>query len=70
MICKAEEPTDWVSILVTVEKLNGKLSVCINPAHIIKVLKINHCPLPVIEKVLPELAEVKVFSKADLKDGI
>lgn len=34
-----------------------------------QALKRSHYRLPVIEDVLPELAEVKVFSKADLKDG-
>ena len=52
IIRKVEEPTDWVSSLVVVEKPNGKLRVCIE-----------------IEDDLPDLADVKVFSKADLKDG-
>ena len=69
MIRKVKEPTDWVSSLVVVEKPNGKLRICIDPVHLNKALKRSHYPLPVIEDVLPELAEVKVFSKADLKDG-
>ena len=69
MIRKVKEPTDWVSSLVVVEKPNGKLRICIDPVHLNKALKRSHYPLPVIEDVLPELADVKVFSKADLKDG-
>ena len=69
MIRKVEEPTDWVSSLVVVEKPNGKLRVCIDPVHLNQALKRSHYPLPVIEDVLPDLADVKVFSKADLKDG-
>jgi len=34
-----------------------------------KALERSHYPLPLIEEILPELADVKVFSKADLKDG-
>lgn len=64
-----QEPTDWVSSLLVEEKPNGKLRVCIDPAHLSKALKRPHYPLPVIEEILPELANVKVFSKADLKDG-
>ena len=55
--------------LVVVEKPNGKLRICIDPVHLNKALKRSHYPLPVIEDVLPELADVKAFSKADLKDG-
>ena len=66
---KEEEPTDWVSSLVVTEKPNGKLRVCINPQHLNRALKRSHYPLPVIEDILPELTDVKVFSKADIKDG-
>lgn len=67
MIRKVEGPTEWVSSLVVVEKPNGKLRVCIDPVHLNQALKRSHYPLPVIEDVLPDLADVKVFSKADLK---
>ena len=69
VIKREEEPTDWVSSLVVTEKPNGKLRVCIDPQHLNKALKRSHYPLPVIEDILPELADVKVFSKADIKDG-
>ena len=55
MIRKVNKPTEWVSSLAVVKKRNGKLR--------------KHYPLPVIEDILPELSNVKVFSKADLKDG-
>ena len=69
VIIKEEEPTNWVSSLVVTEKPNGKLRVCIDSQHLNKALKRSHCPLPVIEDILPKLTNVKVFSKADLKDG-
>ena len=58
MIQKVEEPTDWVSSPVVVERPNGKLRVCINPTHLNQALKRTHYPLPVIEDVLRELADV------------
>ena len=58
-----------MSSLVVTEKPNGKLRVCIDPQHLNKALKRSHYPLPVIDDILPELTDVKVFSKADLKDG-
>ena len=69
VIKRVEEPTDWVSSLVVTEKSNGKLRVCIDPQQLNKALRRSHYPLPIIEDILPELADVKVFSKADLKDG-
>ena len=51
MIRKVEEPTQWVSSLVVVQKPNGKLWVCIDPAHLNKALKRSHYPLPVIDDI-------------------
>ena len=69
MICKIEEPTSWVASLVVVEKPNGKLRVCIDPVYLNQALKRLRYPLPVIEDIVSDLADVKVFSKANLKDG-
>ena len=69
VIKKITEPTDWVSSLVVTEKANGNVRVCIDPQQLNKALKRSHYPLPVIEDVLPDLSDAKVFSKADLKDG-
>ena len=69
MIQKVKELTEWVSSLVVVEKPNGKLRICIDLVHLNKALKRSYYPLPVIEDGLPELSDVKVFSKADLKDS-
>ena len=67
VIAKQEAPTLWVSSLVVTEKSNGQWRVCIDPQHLNKAIK--HYPLPVIEEVLPELADARMFSKLDLKDG-
>ena len=69
VIEKVEGPSDWVSSLVVARKQSGKLRVCIDPQHLNKSLKREHYPLPTIDDVLPQLANVKVFSKADLKEG-
>lgn len=57
MICKVHKPTDWVSSLVVVEKPNGKLRVCIDPAHLNKALKRLHYQLPVIEEIPPRIGK-------------
>ena len=69
VIEKVEEPTDWCSSLLCIEKSNGKLRLCIDPQPLNCALKRSHYPLPVIEDILPELEGVKVFTKADLKEG-
>eukprot|EP00112_Aurelia_sp_Birch-Aquarium-sp1_P000710 Seg1069.4 transcript_id=Seg1069.4/GoldUCD/mRNA.D3Y31 product="putative protein K02A2.6" protein_id=Seg1069.4/GoldUCD/D3Y31 len=69
VIQKVTAPTDWVSNLVIAEKPNGKLRLCIDPQHLNKALKRSHYPLPLIDDVLPELEDVKIFSKIDLKEG-
>lgn len=69
VIEKVEEPTDWCSSLCCVEKPNGKLRLCIDPQPLNCALKRSHYPLPVIEDILSELDGVKVFTKADLKEG-
>ncbi|PIK46482.1 hypothetical protein BSL78_16643 [Apostichopus japonicus] len=66
---KVEEPTDWCSSLVCMEKLNGTLRLCIDPQPLNVDLKCCQYPIPVIAGVLPDLEGVKVFSKADLKEG-
>ena len=66
---KVTESTDWVSSLLTVVKPSGKLRLCIDPQHLNSALKREHYPLPVIEDILPQLANVKVFSLADCKEG-
>ena len=68
-ITPIEEPTDWVSNIITVQKPDGRIRVCIDPLHLNKGLKRSHYPLPVIEEILPELSKAKVFSKADIKEG-
>ena len=69
IIQKVETPTDWISSLVVVKKPSGKLRLCIDPKPLNKALKRNHYPLPIIEDLLPELRNAKVFSLCDVKDG-
>lgn len=69
VIKKVECTTDWVSSLCVTEKPSGKIRVCIDPLHLNTALKRCHYPLPVIEDILPDLSRVKVFSKADCREG-
>ena len=62
-------PTDWVSQMVTVQKRDGSVRLCIDPRPLKQALKRERYHLPTFEEVVPELAEAKVFSKLDLKSG-
>ena len=62
-------PTPWVSALALVVKKNGNLRICIDPRPLNKALKREHFQLPTLDDLLPELADSKVFSTLDLRDG-
>lgn len=66
VIAKVVKPTKWVSQIVVGDKKNGKLRICIDPKPLNKALKRPHYQLPIIDDVLPDLAEAKFFSKLDL----
>ena len=65
----ASEPIPWVSTLALVVKKNGNLWICIDPRPLNKALKREHFQLPTLDDLLPKLADSKVFSTLDLRDG-
>ena len=68
IIKKVQEPTPWVSSLVTVIKPN-KTRLCIDPKDLNLVLQRSHYPMKTLEDILPELNKAKTFSVVDVKDG-
>ena len=68
IIAKVAEPTKWVSSFVVVEKPN-KLRICLDPQDRNRALQRSHYPFPVIQQILPDLTNAKVFSVVDAKDG-
>ena len=61
IVSKVDQPTDWVSRMVTATKSNGDIRVCIDPQVLNKALKREFHPIPVVDDVLPELSKAKVF---------
>ena len=55
IICKYNEPTDWVSALLTAEKPNGQLRVCLDPRPLNKAIKREHFQIPMFDDVIAEL---------------
>ena len=56
VIRKAEEPTEWVSSLVVVEKPNGKVRLCLDPRDLNKAIQREHYPMETGEEVAAELS--------------
>ena len=61
--------TDWVSSMVVVKKANRKMRLCIDPKSLNQALRRNYYPLPVIDDLLPQLRNTKVFSVVDAKNS-
>ena len=69
ILIPVDVPTDWISSMVVIKKSSGKIRLCIDPKPLNQALKRNHYPLPVIDDLLPLLANAKVFSVVDAKNG-
>ena len=66
---KIDEPTDWVSSMVIVEKDNGQLRICLDPRDLNRAIKRHHYPMPTVDEVLSKLGGATVFSKLDASSG-
>ena len=68
VIKQVNEPTPWISSMVTVVS-PGKLRICIDPRDLNKAIQRPKYQMPTLEEVLPKLANAKLFSVLDAKDG-
>lgn len=69
VISKVTEATDWVNDLVIVEKKNGSLRVCLNPADLNKSIKREYYQIPTTKELTAELPGKKICTVLDMKDG-
>ena len=70
IISKETEPTDWVNGLhCAIKSGSGKLRICLDPKPLNAALQRNHYPMRILDDVLPELNQLKVFSVFDAKNG-
>jgi len=69
IICERNEPTDWVSALLTVEKPNGQLRVCLEPRPLNKAIKHEHFQIPTFDDVIAELNGKRMFTIIDMRNG-
>ena len=69
VIRKIDEPTEWVNQYVFARKKNGEHRLCLDPRPLNANLNRERYALPVLDDILHDLGEAKVFSRADLKNG-
>ncbi|XP_068240343.1 uncharacterized protein [Palaemon carinicauda] len=63
------EPTDWVSSITCVTKLDGSLRICLDPKDLNSALKRGQHHTPTVEELTHVFAGATVFSKLDAKHG-
>ena len=69
VIERIDQPTDWVSSLVIVEKRNGSLRICLDPRDLNRAIKREHFSLPTREQIMAQFAGAAIFSKLDASQG-
>nr|XP_054606603.1 uncharacterized protein K02A2.6-like [Nothobranchius furzeri] len=69
VIKKIDEPTEWVSSLVVLQKKTGALRTCLDPRDLNKAIKREHFKLPTREEIMAQFAGAKWFSKLDASSG-
>ena len=66
MIEKVNGLTSWVNPLVTVQKSNGDVRICLDMRKANRAILREKHPVPTIEETFQEMSGAKVFSKLDL----
>ena len=65
VITPVEEPSDWVSNYVVVEKPDKSFRICLDPRDLIKAIKRPHFYLPTTEGIIAKISTGKIFTKLD-----
>ena len=69
VIEKIAEPTDWVSSMVTVQKPNGSLRICLDPKDLNLAIKREHFPMATADEIFSQMADAKLFTKLDASNA-
>jgi len=69
VLVQRDEPTDWVSYLVVVQKSTGQLRICLDPRDLNCAIKLEHFIIPTFADIAPKLHGKRIFSVIDMKDG-
>ena len=69
IISPVDQPTPWVSSVVVTTKKSGVLRVCVDPRPLNKPPKRETYPMPILDEILPNLSQAKVFTTVNLRSG-
>ena len=69
VIVRQEEPTEWVTSLVVVQKPSGAVRLCIDPRDLNAAMKWSHYPMKTVDEVASRLQGANTFSILDAKSG-
>ena len=69
IIKKRDEPTEWVSSLLCVEKKDGSLRICLDPKDLNHAIQREHFAIPTFEDISAKLSVKRLYSVIDMKDG-
>lgn len=69
IIKKVAAPMEWISSMVAVRKTNGSMRLCSDPQNLNRAIKRNHFDMTVIDELVANLKNAKVFTILDVKDG-
>nr|XP_018905063.1 PREDICTED: uncharacterized protein K02A2.6-like [Bemisia tabaci] len=69
IISKVDNPNSWVNRLVTVEKPNGDLRICLDPKDLNEAIVKEYCLIPTLDDFSCKLKSAKIFCVLDLKDS-
>lgn len=65
IIEKVNGPSEWVNPLVIVKKPDNTLRICLDPFHLNKAIKREHCKIDSFEEITGRMAGAKIFTKLD-----
>ena len=68
VIAKVTTPTPWINSMVAVTR-KEKLRICLDPKDLNKALLRSPHPMTTIDDIIPQLANAKIFTVMDAKDG-
>jgi len=69
VIKKIDEPAEWVSSLVVLQKKTEAPRMCLDQRDLNKAIKREHFKLPTKEEIMAQFAGAKWFSKLDASSG-
>ena len=69
IIERVTEPTEWCAHMVSVQKSNGKVRICVDLRRLNSAVKRSRFVLPALKDIAPKLAGAQYFSKLDASSG-